>query len=699
MKALKKISALVLFVFILTGIGLGLLFTPGIQKKIFLKLLEQPGIEISIENFKFGWKRLEIKRFHFSQNGTDIKFDKLKVELLAISIIFDDAIELNNFTLTDLTVILPGQSPQMKASINPPEVKSSLELGSKLETGYLEGDFILKRMQGNYELFASQPIQLKNTSLTHQGRSLIKDIEIITLPHVTFNSNAVESLFNEINLSSDGLLLLTGQCRISATANEKGSFVTTRGSFNGHLSHWLEQPILHNFGNIREGRFSLEGEMELNQPWTTHLNLHIQDLELYDRSHRISNAELDLTGHLNYDGTIDIKAPFIVEGSNGKSDGDLQLSCQRLENGLVVNASLSGKQLYLRDFIFLKGIYSSGNPSLSERPVSPMPLLVKHNSTPASFHFIQHPLNPIQPSLEPFWTNYTGRAFIHYKKINLNRDSHLDNISSEIHLNSDNIKIENFEARINESPITLTGELKFTSAILEPYSLEARAQLPRFDTGAYLKRIEPNSKPIVEAVVDIKSDIRANGRNINELWNKAQGQININSNGGIFRALVAAGDNASSGADLLNIVGSLLGDKVRELRTTSRLANFLRKIEFDSFKTEAIRDKNLDIHLTQFLVKSRDIHLSGRGRVSYQEGVPILDQPVDLKTQFSAKNDVATLLQELTLLKNKEDELGYKLGPSFSIHGSLSRPDFSDLNRIIFQASKGLLFRENPQSN
>ena len=252
---------------------------------------------------------------------------------------------------------------------------------------------------------------------------------------------------------------------------------------------------------------------------------------------------------------------------------------------------------------------------------------------------------------------------------------------------------------IYESPLRLKGALNFITDNPDPYYLEAQSQLSNFDTGAFLKKKEPNSRPVLEAVVDITSDLRANGRNLGDLLDKAQGQININSDKGIFRALDTAGDNVSTGADLLNVINSLLGNKVRELRTADRLVEFFREINFGTFKIEAIRDKNLDIHLTEFLVKNQDIHLSGQGRISYLEGVPIFNQPVDIKTQFSAKNDAATLLQELTLLSNEQNNLGFALGPSFSIGGSLSDPDFSDLYRIIFRASSGMFFQKNQRSN
>ena len=42
-------------------------------------------------------------------------------------------------------------------------------------------------------------------------------------------------------------------------------------------------------------------------------------------------------------------------------------------------------------------------------------------------------------------------------------------------------------------------------------------------------------------------------------------------------------------------------------------------------------------------------------------------------------------------IKDILDNLGYKLGPSFFINGSLNHLDFSDLYRVIFQASKNTL--------
>ena len=96
MKALKYLSILVLLVVILAGIGVGLLLTPGIQKKIILEILDQPGTEISIERIKIGWGGVEIDSFDFSQNGTEIKFNKLMVELLALSLLTEDNIILNH---------------------------------------------------------------------------------------------------------------------------------------------------------------------------------------------------------------------------------------------------------------------------------------------------------------------------------------------------------------------------------------------------------------------------------------------------------------------------------------------------------------------------------------------------------------------------------------------------------------------------
>jgi hypothetical protein len=687
MKALKYLSLLVILVVVLAGIGLSLLLTPGIQKKIFLMILDQPGNEISIERIKMGWGGIEMNGFHFSQNGTEINFNSLKVELLALSLLTEDEINLNRLNLMGLTVVFPHQSQ--------PGERLSVVLSSKLEAENLQGDFILMKTQPAYELFAPQPIHLKNAFYTHNSRLLLKELDITTLLKVVIDPNFEEFIFTDVNMSSRGTLLMTGECSVMMTAENEQSFVKTKGNFSGNLPACLEQPLLRDFGNIEGGKFNLTGEFELNNLWNTNLKLQVEELKLYDSPTSISIAEFDLTGHLNQEGTVALNVPFTVNGAEGISDGNLQLSYNLIGHEYEVDALLTGKRLFLRDFILLPTVYQPVETSSLAEPDSPIPLLIKLPPSSRYRHFIQLPLHDSQPAIEPFWSHYSGRALIDYKRININSESHLDNFASEIHIDKDKITIEDCVAVLYESPFSLKGALSFISDSQEPYYLEAQAQLPNFDTGAFLKNREPKNRPVLEAIVNITSDLRANGRNLNDLLDKAQGQINIKSDKGILRALDAAGDNVSAGADLLNTFGSLLGDKVRELRTADHLADFLRKINFDTFSIEAIRDKNFDIHLTEFIVKSRDIHLTGQGRISYLKGMPIMDQPLVIKTQFSAKDDVATLLQELTLLKNEKDNLGYDLGPSFTIDGSLSQPDFSDLYRMIFRAGKGMLFRKN----
>lgn len=687
MKALKYLAVLVLLVVILAGIGLSLLLTPGIQKKIFLKILDQPGTEISIERIKVSWREIEMDSFHFSQNGTEINFNTLRIELFALSLLTEDEININRLNLTGLTVVFPHQSQ--------PGERPSVELGSQLEAEILQGSFILKRVQPTYELYAPQPIHLKNVFYAYDGRLLLKEMDITTLLNVVIDPNSEKFFFTDVNMSSRGSLLMTGECSLMLTAENEQSFVNTKGEFSGNLPPCLEQPLLRDFGNIEDGKFNLAGNFEINNLWKTNLKLQIEELKLYKSPTQISIAEFDLTGRLNQEGTVDLNVPFTVNGAEGVSDGNLQLSYKLIGHEYVVDALLTGKRLFLRDFIFLPTVYQPVETSSLAEPDSPIPLLIKLHPSSRYRRFIQLPSPDRQAVMKPFWSHYSGRAVIDYERIIINSDNHFDNIASEIHIDNEKISIEDLVAMIYESPFQLKGALNFIADSPEPYYLKAQAQLPNFDTGAYLKKREPNSRPVLEAVVNITSDLRANGRNLDDLLDKAQGQINIKSDKGIFRALDAAGDNVSTGADLLNAFGSFLGNKVRELRTADRLADFLRKINFDTFRIEAIRDKNLDIHLTEFIVKSRDIHLTGQGQVSYQEGVPVFDQPVEIKSQFSAKNDVALLLQELTLLKNEKDHLGYELGPSFSINGSLGHPDFSDLYRMIFRASTGILFPKN----
>ena len=669
---------------VLISIGFSLFLIPGVQKKIFLKILDRPGIEINIEHIKIGWGEMKMNSFHFSQNGIEINFDTLKVELLALSLLTKNEINLNHLTLTGLKVILPHKS-------QPKEIHS-IVLNSKLEVDTLQGSFILKRIQSTYEVHTPETIHLKNIFYTHNGRLLLKEIEIATLFNVAIGLDSKKYLFTDLNISSKETLLTTGECRVLIIdGKEQQPLVKAEMELNGSLPSCLEQPLLSSFKNIEGGKFSLTGHFKLNNLWSANLKLQFEELKLHKSPTQIPIVEFDFTGHLDQNGTVDLNVPFIIEGAEGISDGSLQLSSNWVQNRHEVDALLIGKHLYLSDIILLSSVYQPIETSSFEGPISYIPLLTNQPSSATSHHFIHISSDGKQPDMKPFWSHYSGQMIIDYKRININSDCYLDNLVSEIHIDNEKISIKDLGAIMYKSPFHLKGTLKFFADNPELYFTETQAQLSNFDIGEYLAKRDPNSRPVLEAVVNITSNLQFYGLKLDNLLNKAQGQLTINSTKGIFRTLDIAGDNIRTGADLLSTFGSLLGNKVRELRTADRLANFFRNIHFDSFKIEAIRDKNLDIHLTDLFVKNQDIHLIGQGLISYQKGVPILDQPIKIKSRFSAKNEVANFLQKLTLLKNRRDNLGYKIGPSFFINGSLNHLDFSDLYRVIFQASKNTL--------
>lgn len=698
MKGLKLLALIGLLVLLLIGFGVALLTRPGVQKTLLLNYLERTGAEASIEHFEVGWNTIEINRFYISQNEIAIDLGRFKGELFPLSLLYEDEIVITNASLSDLIVTLPSDLQPASGAVDLPEVNSSADLDSKYTFGELQGDFILKRNSETDELTSLQPVQLKKVFIISEGLSLLNDVEINTNPTIFIHPDRVEIDLNELSVNSQGSSMISGEGRIGVRYDSEQLSVEVSGNLIGHLPTLIEQPLFSDYGNIKDGQFSFIGEIEFDQHWSADFTTEWRDLKLHDDPAIITHASFEVNAQLNRDGTIDFKLPIIVEGSGGRSEVEIQLSYQQLENKHHLKASLKGNQLNLTDLLFFQKSYLPRNRPLIESSRSLPSMMATRDPLPASPHSIQQPRDALA-HMKPFWTDCVVNADIKLDKINVRDDISIDKIVGRAYINRDRVVIEAINAEIYNSPFQFDGTLNYNHNNSKPYQLESRVKLTDFDTGTFFKKIEPERRPVVEAVVDITSNFSGHGQNLYDLWSQIRGQINLESEKGVFRALEAAGENVSTGATLLNIVGALVGEKVRELHTANRLTAFLRNIYFDSFSIEATRDGDLNFRLNEFIVKSPDIHFTGNGHVFFKEGFAIFDQPLFITTQFSAKNEVAGLLQDLALLKNQQDEQGYFLGPSFSIRGNLSRPDFSDLNHIIFQAGKNIFFPDPPHSN
>src|SRR5690606_38884184 len=117
-------------------------------------------------------------------------------------------------------------------------------------------------------------------------------------------------------------------------------------------------------------------------------------------------------------------------------------------------------------------------------------------------------------------------------------------------------------------------------------------------------------------------------------------------------------------ATVASLIGAARGDQqvvkyADRLKAATAVAESLSALTFDQLNLEVSRSSAGDLQIKDMSVLSPSLRILGSGSIAYREAVPLWLQPLLLKLQLSAREEMATNLQALKLLKAEADALGY----------------------------------------
>jgi hypothetical protein len=178
------------------------------------------------------------------------------------------------------------------------------------------------------------------------------------------------------------------------------------------------------------------------------------------------------------------------------------------------------------------------------------------------------------------------------------------------------------------------------------------------------------------------------------------GTCNLISRGGTCRLLrtdISQALQAKAGAGTLVAagLGALLGSRSSEkdpdggkldgaARMAMEMAEYLGKIPFDQLTISAVRDESRDLRVQEFSLISPMLRITGTGSIAHREGVPFLEQPLELRLQLSTRDRLGEWFGKAGLSGDRQDNLGYQMmARELRLGGSLSAPDTSDLKASL----------------
>jgi hypothetical protein len=133
-----------------------------------------------------------------------------------------------------------------------------------------------------------------------------------------------------------------------------------------------------------------------------------------------------------------------------------------------------------------------------------------------------------------------------------------------------------------------------------------------------------------------------------------------------------------------------LTQQAQLVQSATRVAERLSLVEFDQLNLNLERQAAGDVVISDLSLISPALRLIGDGRINYREGLAFWLQPLALRMDLSAREDLGLALTRLGLLKSEADALGYlPLVTDFTLDGSLANIGTKELERLLVRAFTG----------
>jgi len=205
--------------------------------------------------------------------------------------------------------------------------------------------------------------------------------------------------------------------------------------------------------------------------------------------------------------------------------------------------------------------------------------------------------------------------------------------------------------------------------------------------------MDPDGLPQIDGRFDISGRLSGDAGGLGDLLDRAQGDCKLSSKDGIFRVLrtdvtEAVKQIPSKLVGALDTVTSLFGKKTEKIgEALVEAANGLSEIHYDQMSISAERGPDLSIRITELALIAPEERITGTGRITYQEGFQIRDQPLSMDLDLAVRGRVAKFMSAVGMLKEGQDELGYtQLYQPIHLGGTLRKVDQSQWREMLIQA-------------
>jgi len=530
---------------------------------------------------------------------------------------------------------------------------------------------------GAATLNTTAPLTLRGATLTLEQKPQVNNLDLTLDATATRRESGVSFAVRKLEArqGEESLLQLDAEGELTPGPKPAGK---VKGTLQAEAL-LFRQPALAALLPLAQGRIrtTFDTTFKVGDALAAKLTLTTRGLGLRGAP-ALGDADLALTASAKADGSATFSLPLSVTTAGRKSDlaleGSVSAAAANRPRTFAFRATSANLVVDdLQAFAALAPAAPAATPAAPATSTAPARAGTSGSGRPAAAR--PTPAAAI-PDKSPPWQGLQGRVELDLKRVLYGRDYTGRGIRGTVTLTESRLALENLQGSFRDQPFGLSGALTFTPAQAQPYALTGQVDVAGVAVGELLRAANPGEKPLLESTVKVAAKITGRGATVPDTLTRTFGQFEVTGGPGILRALGQKSQSVGTASALLGLAGALTGSG--NTMALGQLGRELEEMKFDSFSLKVERDAALSFRTTAIEFLSPTKRLTGRGTMTYREGVPFDEWPFELEFRLAGKDYMARLLNEARALSGQEDERGYyPMAVPFTVNGTVSRVNTS----------------------
>jgi hypothetical protein len=528
---------------------------------------------------------------------------------------------------------------------------------------------------------ALEPIAARGVRVALGGQAWLQSADLATDLKATWKAGTISADVQKFEVRQGTTPLLTAVVAGDFTPG-KTLRAAGRGSVSADFAALAKQPALAAQLPLIRGAVTAKFDATFADGVKARLGISGQNLVAREGALPLGAMELSVDAAFDQNNAGAVRIPFAVVKDGRRSDLLIDGKVGLKPGAISFEGRISGDQLMVDDVQAFAALSAPPPAATVTKAPAPVPAPPPHPTVAAP---VARSANPMRDTT-PIWSGFTGRIDLDLKTIKQGPGIALKGLRGALAATPEKLTIENVAGQLNGNPFKVTAILSFDVKQTRPYALVGSVDVPGFDVGEFLRRADPSAPPAIETTFNVTSKLSGTAANLGEFADRLTGQFELKGSKGVLRVLNKKAEATSTVTGLLGLAAGLAGQQriAEGLASASELVSMLRDIPFDGIAVQVERGPDAAIAVKSLELVSPALRLTGTGRIEHRKGEEFGKNPLHLKLQLAAKDQLAYGLNRARQLNGKTDAKGYYLmATPFTLGGTVSKPDSSEFWRNL----------------